>query len=97
MPVFATFEGRFRASDLYGREEFIRAYEAASGHRVDRTKLHFYEVLSAYKCYVIVAACGVSVARACHNQQDVLLTFLAGAGPLFTSDLCRLLKEDVAA
>lgn len=97
MPVFATFEGRFRASDLYGREEFIRAYEAASGHRVDRTKLHFYEVLSAYKCYVIVAACGVSVARACHNHQDVLLTFLAGAGPLFTSDLCRLLKEDVAA
>lgn len=97
MRIFGTFQdGVFRASDLYGREEFIRAYERATATMIDRRKLHFYEVLSSYKCYVIVAASGVSVARAKHNHQDVLLTFLAGAGPLFTADLCRLLKEDIA-
>lgn len=98
MRMFGTFDdGRFRAGDLYEREEFIRAYEAASGRRVDRRTLHYYEVLSSWKCYVIVAANGVSVARARHNHQDVLLTFLAGAAPLFTADLCRLLQEEQAA
>lgn len=95
MRMFATFDdGQFRAGDLFGREEFIAAYEGASGRLINRRTLHFYEVLSTWKCYVIVAANGVSVARARHNHQDVLLTFLAGAGPIFTADLCRLLREE---
>jgi aminoglycoside phosphotransferase (APT) family kinase protein len=98
MQIFGTFEdGVFRASDLYGREEFITAYEAASGRTVNRTTLHYYDVMSSWKTYIIVAANGMSAARAQHNHQDVLLTFLAAAAPLFTNDLCRLLGQGVPA
>jgi aminoglycoside phosphotransferase (APT) family kinase protein len=98
MQVFGTFEnGQFRASDLYGRDEFIQAYERASGRKVNRRTLHYYDVMSSWKCYVIVAANGMSAARAKHNHQDVLLTFLAAAAPLFRADLCRLLKQGAEA
>lgn len=92
--IFGTFEdGEFRASDLYGREEFITAYEAATGRIVNRQTLHYYDVMSSWKTYIITAANGISAARAQHNHQDVLLTFLAAANVLFSNDLCRLLGE----
>jgi aminoglycoside phosphotransferase (APT) family kinase protein len=94
MKIFGTTDGGvFRASDLYEREEFIASYEAATGREVNRKTLHFYDVFSCWKCYVIVAASGMSVARAQHNHQDVLLTFLGAAGPLFIADMCRLLDQ----
>jgi aminoglycoside phosphotransferase (APT) family kinase protein len=94
MQVFGTFEaGAFRASDLYGREEFITAYETASGRQVNRKTLHYYDVMSSWKCYIITAANGMSAARAQHNHQDVLLTFLAAANVLFSNDMCRLLGQ----
>jgi aminoglycoside phosphotransferase (APT) family kinase protein len=94
MKIFGTTDGGiFRASDLYEREEFIAAYEASTSREVNRKTLHFYDVLSCWKCYVIVAASGMSVARAEHNHQDVLLTFLGAAGPLFIADMCRLLDQ----
>jgi aminoglycoside phosphotransferase (APT) family kinase protein len=98
MQVFGTVDtdGVFRANDLFGREDFITAYERASGRTVNRRTLHYYELLSSFKCYVIVAANGLAVARAQHNHQDVLLTFLGAAGPLFQADLCRLLSQEVA-
>jgi aminoglycoside phosphotransferase (APT) family kinase protein len=90
-------DGVFRAGDLFTREEQIAAYEQASGRTVDRKTLHYYDVMAAWKCYIIVAANGPAAARAQHNHQDVLLTFLASAAPLFAGDMCRLLtKEDVA-
>jgi aminoglycoside phosphotransferase (APT) family kinase protein len=92
--IFGTFEnGDFRASDLYGREEFITGYEAATGRTVNRKTLHYYDVMSSWKTYIITAANGMSAARAQHNHQDVLLTFLASANVLFSDDLCRLLGE----
>jgi aminoglycoside phosphotransferase (APT) family kinase protein len=95
--IFGTLvNGTFRASDLYERDEFLHAYERATGRRVDRRTLHFYEVLSAYKCIVIVSGTGIAVARAAHNHQAVLLTFLASAGPIFRAELCRLLEQEVA-
>ena len=94
MQTFGTFEkGVFRASDLYQREELISAYEAASGRRVNRKTLHFYDVMSAWKCFIIVCGTGMSVARAQHNHQDVLLTFLGATGALFSADICRLLNQ----
>jgi aminoglycoside phosphotransferase (APT) family kinase protein len=94
MRIFATFDnGLIRASDLYEREEFIEAYEAASGRKVDRKTLHFYDVMSSWRCFIIVSGTGMRVARAQHNHQDVLLTFLSATGPMFTADLCRLLGQ----
>lgn len=94
MQVFGTIDnGTFRASDLFEREEFIAEYERRSGRAVNRKTLHYYDVLSSWKCYIIVAANGMAAARAQHNHQDVLLTFLAATGAMFADDLCRLLKQ----
>lgn len=95
MQVFGTFdpEGNFRASDLFGREEFIREYEARSGRTVNRKTLHYYDVMSSWKCYIIVAANGIAAARSQHNHQDVLLTFLAVTSAMFADDLVRLLSQ----
>jgi len=93
MQVFGTFEnGRFRASDLFDREEFITEYERRSRRPVDRRVLHYYDVMSSWKCNIIVAANGLAAARSQHNHQDVLLTFLGTTAPMFIDDLVRLLR-----
>lgn len=96
MQVFGTFDpdGTFRASDLFGREEFITEYERRSGRRVNRSTLHYYDVMSSWKCFIIVAGNGLAAARSQHNHQDVLLTFLAATSAMFANDLVRLLKEE---
>ncbi|MFM6830861.1 MAG: phosphotransferase family protein [Novosphingobium sp.] len=94
MQIFGTWEnGEFRASDLFGREEFITEYERRSGRTVNRRTLHYYDLLSSYKCYVICGGNGLAAARSQHNHQDVLLTFLGGATAMFAGDLARLLKQ----
>lgn len=98
MQIFGIFEnGTFRASDLFEREEFIKEYERRSGRTVNRKTLHYYDVMSSWKCYIIVAANGIAAARSQHNHQDVLLTFLAAAGAMFAHDLVRLLSHGDAA
>ncbi|MEN9708125.1 MAG: hypothetical protein RIQ68_533, partial [Pseudomonadota bacterium] len=65
MQVFGTIDtdGTFRASDLFGREEFITEYEKRSGRTVNRQTLHYYDVMSSWKCNIIVAANGLAAAR----------------------------------
>jgi aminoglycoside phosphotransferase (APT) family kinase protein len=94
MQVFGTVDpdGTRRASDLFEREEFITAYEARSGRSVNRKTLHYYDVMSSWKCNIIVAANGLAAARSQHNHQDVLLTFLGATSPMFSDDLVRLLS-----
>ena len=93
--VVGTFDddGLFRASDLFEREEFLAAYAERTGRTINRATLHFYELLSSWKCYIICAANGLAAARSQGNHQDVLLTFLAGATPVFADDLVQLLKQ----
>ena len=91
--AFGAFEdGAYRVSGLYPREEMIARYEAASGRRVDRRTLRFYEVLAAYKTIIIVLATGLRSARDHHNHQDVLLTWIAPAGHIFHAEMCELLQ-----
>lgn len=94
MQVFGTIDpdGTFRASDLFEREEFITEYEKRSGRSVNRKTLHYYDVMSSWKCNIIVAANGLAAARSQHNHQDVLLTFLGATSPMFSHDLVRLLS-----
>lgn len=99
MEIFGSFDadGTFRASDLFEREAFITEYERRSGRAVNRKTLHYYDVMSSWKCNVIVQANGLAAARSQHNHQDVLLTFLGAAGPMFANDLVRLLSKGDAA
>jgi aminoglycoside phosphotransferase (APT) family kinase protein len=98
-PVFGTrIDGVFRVSDIFeGEENFIAAYEAASGNRVNRKTLHYFKVFNDWKSYILVSALGMRAAREQHNHQDVLLTFLAATGPMFVADLAKLLSEGEAA
>ena len=93
-PVFGTrIDGVFRVSDIFaGEEDFIAAYETASGNRVNRRTLHYFKVFNDWKSYILVSALGVRAAREQHNHQDVLLTFLAATGPMFVADLTKLLS-----
>lgn len=94
-PVFGTrIDGVFRVSDIFeGEEDFIAAYEAASGNPVNRKTLHYFKVFNDWKSYILVSALGMRAAREQHNHQDVLLTFLAATGPMFVADLARLLSQ----
>jgi aminoglycoside phosphotransferase (APT) family kinase protein len=96
MEACGTYEdGQFRAGDLFGREEFLAAYETASGRKVNRVTLHYYEVLTMYKAYVIDMANGLSAAKRHHNHQDILLTYLGALGPLWAGELQRLISTEV--
>ncbi len=94
-PVFGTrIDGVFRVGDIFaGEEEFIAAYEAVSGNRVNRDTLHYFKVFNNWKSYILVGALGMRAAREQHNHQDVLLTFLAATSPMFVADLARLLSQ----
>jgi len=95
MRLFSHVEdGVLRASDLYEREDFITSYEKLTGRTVNRRTLHFYEVLCVWKCYIIVAASGLSVSRRQHSHQDIVLTFMAAAGAMFAHDLAELLERE---
>lgn len=98
-PVFGTkVDGVFRVSDIFeGPEDFIDAYEEASGNKVDPTKLRYFTVFNCWKSYILVSVLGMRAAIERHNHQDVLLTFLAATGPQFVDELARLLLEGDAS
>jgi aminoglycoside phosphotransferase (APT) family kinase protein len=98
-PVFGTrIDGIFRVSDIFeGEDNFIEAYEQASGNRVNRQTLHYFKVFNDWKSYILVGALGMRAAREQHNHQDVLLTFLAATSPMFVADLAKLLSEGAPA
>jgi aminoglycoside phosphotransferase (APT) family kinase protein len=98
-PVFGTrIDGVFRVSDIFeGEEDFIAAYEAVSGNKVNRQTLHYFKVFNDWKSYILVGALGMRAAREQHNHQDVLLTFLAATSPMFVADLAKLLSEGAPA
>ena len=93
-PVFGThIDGVFRASDIFeGEEDFIAAYEAASGNVVDRKKLHYFKIFNFWKSYILVSVLGMRAAIEQHNHQDVLLTFLAATGPMHIAALAHQLS-----
>jgi aminoglycoside phosphotransferase (APT) family kinase protein len=96
--IFGTSEDdKFFVNGLFERQEFLDRYEQASGRRVDRKTLHFYEVLTAFKCLALCLGTSVKVASNSHNHQDALLTWLAAAGHMFHAELCTLLEKDIAA
>ena len=94
--TFGCMDGdTFLASGLLERDALIARYEAATGRIVDPALLRFYEILSAFKCVVMTLATGMRAVRDSHNHQEVLLSWLAPAGYIFISELCRLLETEV--
>jgi aminoglycoside phosphotransferase (APT) family kinase protein len=93
--LFGTWreDGEFLVSGLIPRDEFFRAYEESSGNRIDPVKLHYYEVLNAYKCAVINLGQAMRAATGSNNHQDIILTWLGTAGAVFLEQLVTLIRE----
>jgi aminoglycoside phosphotransferase (APT) family kinase protein len=80
--------------DLVSKDDLIADYEAATGRTVDRRKLAFYELLSAYKCAAMNLATGPAAAMRGNNHQDVLLAWLVPVSHTNISDIARIMKEE---
>lgn len=92
--LFGSVEnGKWYAGGMYSREEFLSRYEEMSGRTVDPVALHFYEVLAAWECLVIVLGTGPRSALDQHNHQDILLTWLAAVGHIFHTEVCDLIER----
>ena len=86
-------DGRFLVSGLLTREDFIARYQAASGNRIDPVRLHYYEVLNAYKCAVMDLGQAMRASVASNNHQEVVLTWLGSAGAVFLNDIIQLIRR----
>ncbi len=88
-----TDDGTFLVCGLIARDEFLSAYEVASGNQIDPVKLHYYEVLNAYKCAVIDLGQAMRAATESNNHQDIILTWLGSAGAVFLEQLVMLIRK----
>ncbi|MCB2049996.1 MAG: phosphotransferase family protein [Novosphingobium sp.] len=64
-------------SSLMTEDDFIAAYERATARKVCRQTLQFYRVLSVWSLAIMGGATGLRAAKAQHNHQDILLTWLS--------------------
>ncbi|NKI16099.1 phosphotransferase family protein [Spongiibacter sp. KMU-166] len=88
-----TAEGEIMASGLLTPEQLCDCYHRATGRRVNPAHLHFYKVLSVYKCVAICLATSAQTAKRQHSHQDILLSWLTAAGHAFSDELLSLLEE----
>ncbi|MBA2935522.1 phosphotransferase family protein [Sphingomonas sp. CGMCC 1.13654] len=86
-------DGVFLVSGLLPRDEFFRLYEEASGNRIDPVRLHYYEVLNAYKCAVMDLGQAMRAAKEGNNHQEVVLTWLGSAGAVFLDHIVTLIGD----
>ena len=74
-------------------DEFIAAYEKASGLKVDRRSLHYYQVFNAYSMIVMTLATSYRVARNGKSHQDILLAWLLGVGYMLLDEMRDLIEK----
>jgi len=86
-------DGTFLVSGLLPREIFISRYQEASGNVVDPVKLHYYEILNAYKCAVMDLGQAIRASIARNNHQEVVLTWLGSAGAVFLNHIIQLIRR----
>ena len=87
-------DGTPLCSSLMTRAELIERYEAASGRTVNARTLAFYHVLSAWSLLIMGGATGLRAAKAKHNHQDILLTWLSMVAHPLADELTRLLSKE---
>ena len=75
--------------------EFYERYEQASGLALDRTRLHFYEVLNRYQQLQTVLGTAYRVVRLSKSHQNIVIARLQKAAYLLAEDLRAALAEVV--
>lgn len=80
-------------SGLMPENEFIERYEQASGLRVDRKSLHWYQVFNAYSMVAMTLGTSYRVARNGKSHQDILLQWLLGVGYMLLDEIRTLIEK----
>ena len=75
------------------REEFFAAYEKASGLKVNRDTLRYYDLFSSYKSVAITLGTGYRAPRNGKTDQDVLVGWLAGISYRLMEEFRKQLEE----
>jgi len=82
--------GQLLACGLLPFEELLEKYQALSGQRVDRDRLHWYDVFTYYKTAAI-SATGLRVAQGRRTHLDAMMNLIGGLGSIAVAQLARLL------
>lgn len=93
-PVFCmpSPTGNRPVGGMFGRDEYLAAYERASGNRINPDTLHFYDVLNTYKLALMNHASAASAAREGVNHQNVYLSYISAISHVLAADLPDMLR-----
>ena len=83
----------FLVSGLMQENEFIERYEQASGLKVDRKALNYYQVFNAYSMVAMTLGTSYRVARNGKSHQDILLAWLLGVGYMLLDEMRDLIEK----
>lgn len=84
----------YLCSNLMSVDDYVANYEAATGRTVNRKTLLFYRILLAWSVLAMAMGTGIAAAKAKHNHQDILLTWLSGVSHPLIDEISRLLIEE---
>ncbi len=90
----APVNGEVWISGLMQKDAFIKAYEQASGRKVNRKTLAFYEVLAAYKGAVMNIGTSNGLAIRQTNHQDALQCWITAVGHSLMDQIARVMREE---
>lgn len=95
MPAFETLaeDGSRLSSSLFTRDEFLAAYERASGLSVDLERLRYYTVFVFWRGALMTLGSAPRAAHGAKSHQDVILGWFAGLGYNLHESLRRALEE----
>jgi len=91
--IMAEDEKTFLIGGFFPRDEFLAAYEKASGLTINQKTLKFYDIFNTYKSANICLGTGGRVARGGKTHQDVLVAWLSGVSYMVMNDLRTELEE----
>ncbi|MGD9662523.1 MAG: phosphotransferase family protein [Porticoccaceae bacterium] len=86
-------KGRFFVCGLIEQNEFLERYQALTGFDIDPKKLAYYGIMNTWKSAIMVLATAVRCTIGGKSHQDILLSWLAGFGPVCVHSLNQLLRE----
>ncbi|MDB5970312.1 MAG: Acyl-CoA dehydrogenase protein [Hydrocarboniphaga sp.] len=82
-------------SGLMPETQFLEEYEKASGLKVDKKALHYYQVFNAYSMIGMTLGTSYRVARNGKSHQDILLAWLLGVGYMLLDEMRGLIEKGV--
>lgn len=80
-------------SGLMPETQFLEEYEKASGLKVDKKALHYYQVFNAYSMIGMTLGTSYRVARNGKSHQDILLAWLLGVGYMLLDEMRGLIEK----